>query len=377
MFQLKSEDSKTSLILRITCVFWIFTKIFSYNVWHTDRLFPVIPPLNFLEDVPNFLHLSLFFVALCGMAVVVVFPNNRTVLGLTIVVEFLSCLLDQSRWQPWEYQYLLTFLFFFFYHHNRKQFSNYFAFLLVVTYFFSGLHKLNGGFLYTVWEKMILIRFLNFDANQIQNIFIHYAGLALPIFEILAAIGLLLSKNKKLFALLLIGMHIFILIFLSPLGIYYNSIVWPWNILMIIYLIILFYNYATIISFKNLLTGFNKIPFAVIAILPLLSFFGLYDNYLSFNLYSGKLNSFRICVDEVKVEDELNDYISKNQFYCGSKSSISVDAWAMKEMNIALYPEGRIYLIIQKKWKEKYPYSEADFVIYQYPFKKENIKRLE
>lgn len=377
MFQLKSEDSKTNLILRITCVFWIFTKLFSYNVWHTDRLFPVIPPLNFLEDVPNFVHLSLFFVALCGMAVVAVFPNNRTVLGLTIVVELMSCLLDQSRWQPWEYQYLLTFIFFFFYHHNRKQFSNYFAFLLVVTYFFSGLHKLNGGFLYSVWEKMILIRFLNFDANQIQNIFVHYAGLGLPILEMFLALGLLLFKNKKPFALLLIGMHIFILIFLSPLGINYNSIVWPWNMLMIIYLLILFYEGNTSISFKNLLSGFNKIPFAVIAVLPVFSFFGLYDNYLSFNLYSGKLNSFRICVDEDKVDGKLNEYLSKNRFYCGSKASISVDKWAMKEMNVVLYPEERIYLEIQKKWKEKYPNSESDFVIYHYPYKKENIKRLQ
>ncbi len=349
MFQLKSEDSKTNLILKITCVFWIFTKLFSYKVWNTDRLFPVIPPFDFLEDVPNFVHLSLFFVALCGMAVVAVFPKNRTVLGLTIVVELMSCLLDQSRWQPWEYQYLLTFLFFFFYHHNRKQFSNYFAFLLVVTYFFSGLHKLNGGFLYSVWEKMILIRFLNFDANQIQNIFVHYAGLGLPILEMCLAIGLLFAKNKKPLALLLIGMHIFILIFLSPLGINYNSIVWPWNMLMIIYLFILFYEGNTSFSFKNLLSGFNKIPFAVIAVLPVFSFFGLYDNYLSFNLYSGKLNSFRICVDEDKVGDRLNEYLSKNQFYCGSKFSISVDAWTMKEMNIALYPEERIYLEIQKK----------------------------
>lgn len=377
MFQLKSEDSKTNLILRITCVFWIFTKLFSYNVWHTDRLFPVIPPFNFLEDVPNFVHLSLFFVALCGMAVVAVFPKNRAVLGLTIVVELMSCLLDQSRWQPWEYQYLLTFLFFFFYHHNRKQFSNYFAFLLVVTYFFSGLHKLNGGFLYSVWEKMILIRFLNFDPNQIQNIFVHYAGLGLPILEMCLAIGLLFAKIKKPFALLLIGMHIFIIIFLSPLGINYNSIVWPWNMLMIIYLLILFYEGNTSISFKNLLSGFNKIPFTVIAILPLLSFFGLYDNYLSFNLYSGKLNSFRICVDEDKVDDKLNEYLSKNRFYCGSKASISVDKWAMKEMNVVLYPEERIYLEIQKKWKEKYPNSESDFVIYHYPYKKENIKRLQ
>ena len=113
---------------------------------------------------------------------------------------------------------------------------------------------------------MILIRFCGFEANQIQNIVVHYAGLALPIFEILAALGLLFSKSKKLFALLLIGMHIFILIFLSPLGINYNSIVWPWNVLMILYLIILFYHIKTIISFRNLVSGFYKIPFAVLAI---------------------------------------------------------------------------------------------------------------
>ena len=113
---------------------------------------------------------------------------------------------------------------------------------------------------------MILIRFCGFEANQIQNIVVHYAGLALPMFEILAALGLLFAKNKQRYALLLIAMHIFILIFLSPLGINYNSIVWPWNVLMILYLIILFYHIKTIISFRNLVSGFYKIPFAVLAI---------------------------------------------------------------------------------------------------------------
>ena len=376
MFQFKSEESKTKLIIRITCAFWIFTKLFSYKVWHTDRLFPVIPPFEFLDNIPNSVHLALFFIALGGIALVGIFPKSKVILVATIAVELFSCLLDQLRWQPWEYQYLLTFLFFFFYHKNQKQFLNYFSFLIVATYFFSGLHKLNGGFLYTVWEKMILIRFIGFELNQIQNIIVHYAGLALPIFEILAALGLLFSKNKRLFALLLIIMHIFILIFLSPIGINYNSIVWPWNALMIFYLIILFCHNSATISFRNLLSGYNKIPFAIIAILPLLSFFELYDNYLSFNLYSGKLNSFRICVDEAKVDDELNEYLSKNNYYCGSKASISVDAWAMKEMNVALYSEERIYLDFRKRWIEKYPYSEAEFVIYHYPYKKENTNRL-
>ena len=377
MFQLKSEDSTTILIIRITSAFWIFTKLFSYKVWHIDRLFPVIPPFEFLENIPNSVHLTLFFIALSGMALVGIFPKSKVILVATIAVEFSSCLLDQSRWQPWEYQYLLTFLLFFFYHKNQKQFLNYFSFLIVATYFFSGLHKLNGGFLYTVWEKMILIRFCGFEPNQIQNIVVHYAGLALPIFEILATLGLLFVKNKQRYALLLIAMHIFILIFLSPLGINYNSIVWPWNVLMILYLIILFYHNNTIISFRNLVSGFNKIPFAVIAILPLVSFFGLYDNYLSFNLYSGKLTSFRICIDETRIDNDLNEYRSKNKHYCDSKGSISVDDWAMKEMNVALYPEERVYIKIRKYWDKKYPNSEAEFVIYQYPYMKENIKRLE
>ncbi len=377
MLDFPSEESKTKLILRITCAFWIFTKLFSYKLWHVDRLFPVIPPFEFLDNIPNFVHLALFFIALSGIAFVGFFPKIKVILGLTIIIEISSCLLDQSRWQPWEYQYLLTFLFFFFYYREPKQFINYFSFLLIATYAFSGLHKLNGGFLYTVWERMILDRFMGFDANQIQNIFIHYAGLALPIFEILAALGLLFSKNKRLFALLLIGMHIFILIFLSPIGLNYNSIVWPWNVLMIFYLFILFFNHSTSISFRNLLSGFNIIPFTLIAILPIFSFFGLYDNYLSFNLYSGKLQSFRICVEEQKVDDDFKPFLSKNRFYCDSKASISVDDWAMKEMNVALYPEERIYLKIRKKWRKKYPNSEAEFVIYQYPYKKENINRLE
>ncbi len=146
MFQLKSEDSTTILIIRITSAFWIFTKLFSYKVWHTDRLFPVIPPFEFLENIPNFVHLGLFFIALSGITIVGIFPKHKIFLGCTIIVEITSCLLYQNRWQPWEYQFLRTFLFFFFYNKNPKQFLNYFSFLIIATYFFSGLHKLNGGF---------------------------------------------------------------------------------------------------------------------------------------------------------------------------------------------------------------------------------------
>jgi hypothetical protein len=173
MFPFKSDFNRANLILKITCFTWIFTKLFSYNLWHAQRLFPLIPPFHFLDDVPNFIHLTLFFLALSGIAFIGLFPKNKIILGLTILLEIASCLLDQNRWQPWEYQYLLTLLFYFFYLENPKQFINYFSFLMLVTYIYSGLHKLNGGFLNLVWEKMILLRFFGLENHQIQGNILH------------------------------------------------------------------------------------------------------------------------------------------------------------------------------------------------------------
>lgn len=373
MLQFKSDSYKTNLILKITSVFWIFTKLFSYNLWHTERLFPLIPPFDFLENIPNFIHLALFFLALIGIAFIGFFPKNKFILGITIIVELTSCLLDQNRWQPWEYQYLLTFLFHFFYFKNQKQFVNYFSFLLIVIYLNSGLHKLNGSFLYVVWEKMILIKFFGLNFNQINNAYIHFAGLALGLIEVLSALGCLFYKNKKIFALLLVGMHLFILVLVSPIGVNYNSIILPWNALMIILILIVFYNNDSKLSFNNLIMGFNKILFIILGILPFFCFLGLYDNFFSFNLYSGSMKYFRICVDDNKISTEYKPYFTKNKSNCGTKKVISGNDWSLKEMNVVIYPEVRFYKGIIKKWKEKNPYSDAQFFIYQYPFGPENF----
>ena len=56
-----------------------------------------------------------------------------------------------------------------------------------------------------------------------------------------------------------------------------------------------------------------------------------------------------------------------------TKKVISGNDWSLKEMNVVIYPEVRFYKGIIKKWKEKNPSSEAEFFIYQYPFKPENF----
>ena len=362
------------LIVIITCIFWISTKILSYKLWISDRLFPLIPPLNFLENIPNTIHIFLFTASLIGIFLIALFPSNKYILVTTLAIEFFSCILDQNRWQPWEYQYFLTILFLYFYLHNPRQFINYFTFLIISTYFNSGIHKLNGGFLYDVWESMILKRFFGLELHQIQNGWIHYAGLSLGLIEVVGALGLLFFKQKKMFALLIIGMHVFILLLISPTGLNYNVIVWPWNIAMVLFLYLLFFKIKNnTISFTNLTEGYNKIPFLVIGVFPFFCFIGLYDNYMSFNLYSGTLKQLEICIEKHQDIKKYQNFITNKKTFCKNSQVINANTWALKEMNTVVYPETRVFKAIIKKWKLQNPTINATFHIYQYPYQPNNI----
>lgn len=377
---INTKTIKAEVIIQVTSAFWFLIKLFSYKLWLSSRFFPLSPISKSLENIPNSIHLTLLTVFFVCILLVVFFPNKKYLIKIVLLVEIISCCLDQNRWQPYEYQFILTFIFYAIYFNNKKQFINYFCFLLLIIYFNSGLHKLNGAFLYTVWENMILHRFLNIEYEQIKGfgLYIHYSGLFLGIVESLAALGLLFTKTQKVAALFLIVMHIFILAMISPLGLNYNAIVWPWNILMILLLYLVFvHNKSQLIFLKNLVKGLNFIPFIVVGILPFFCFVGLWDNFLSFNLYSGGTKYLEICL---KTPENLNNkeiYVIKKGKICNNNSAIQVQDWSLKELNITVYPERRVLIDIINKWKQNNPNCNAVFHIYSYPYKKENIETFE
>lgn len=368
-------QNKRQVIVQITCLFWIFTKFFSYNLWHSDRLFPLVPPFEFLENIPNFVHLGLFWLVILGLSLIV-FKPNKYLTFFTLAFEFCSCMLDQNRWQPYEYQYFITIVFLFCYRNNSKQFINYFSFLLAIIYVNSGIHKLSGAFLYAIWERMVLHQFFGLRYEILNNIFVHYSGLLIGLLELSFGFGLLFFKKKRIIAQLLIGMHIFILLLLSPTGLNYNSIVWPWNISMIFFLYVLFVQENTTqISFPNLWKGFNKIHFLYLGIFPIFCLFGWYDSFLSFNVYSGKSKRLEICIENAEKASEYAPFISKSGICCKNKITIKSNNWSLKEMNIITYPEDRFLLGMIKKFKERNPDIKATFYVYQYPYSPEDMKQ--
>jgi len=377
MFSLKSY-SKEELLLKITCLAWLAGKIITWKVWISDRLFPIIPVLDCFPEFSNTFHSILFAFSLLGLMLIFLFPEKKYLFGFFFFIEIFSCLLDQMRWQPWEYQYMLLFLFFIFYKKNTSQFLELLTFMLAFTYILSGIHKFNGGFLHNIWRGMILHRFFHFDKNLLSNTYIHYSGLILAFIEFALGIGLLLLRKKKIIALLAIAMHLFLLLLLGPLGINYNPSVWPWNLALILFLVVLFWNSNEInISYSFLKNKFNFAVFILIGVMPCLGLMGFWDGFLSFKVYPGNSKLLVLYTKNIDAYPELAIYKSKKKFLKKKDgATVNLGSVVMRELKVAIYSEERIYVKIKREWDEKFPEQKNEFYICEYPFKSDNIKKI-
>ncbi len=357
-------------ILRITCILWLAAKIISYPAWiATGRLYPVIPALDGFETVEPLVHDALFWASIGLMAMLLLFPRIKVLAILLILIEISSCLLDVVRWQPWEYQYLFITFIFCYSHDKPKVLYNALAFMMASVYIFSALQKLNGGFLYTVWENMMLRSFGGVSGAQIVSLQLHYVGLLLPAIELLCGFALLFMRNKKWPALALMAMHLFNLVFLGPWGLNYNIAVWPWNVAMMAFLYLLFVQNRQQFLPSFLFAGWNRVVLLCFGILPILSFWGLWESHFSSNLYSGKTKNLTVCVNKKDVR-ELQAYFSKdNHHICESTSMLKVQKWSFSELNLPPYPEEWYYRRWVREWKKQHTKARAKFYIYQYPYK--------
>ncbi|MEO6848988.1 MAG: hypothetical protein ABI203_01905 [Mucilaginibacter sp.] len=336
----------------------------SRKIWTADRLFPTAPAFEFLDHVPAAIHMALFLISLLFISLVFVRNNKFFLMGL-MVVEILSCLLDQNRWLPWEYLYLFILFIYLTNTVTPKQIVACIIFLLVSTYFYSGLCKLNEGFVQIVWINMVLRGFFKLPAYFYNNPWVHYAGYLSGIVELLSGIGLLFKKTQRISAWILITTHLFILILLGPLGFRGYQVLWPWNIAMILFLYIIFLKKGeTAIAFPAIFTKWNMLVFICWGILPALSFFGYWDKNLSSNLFSANLPGMIICVKDTSACKPLQRFCYKkdNLNLCNGEAKIDIQSWVRAETNVAAYPEVRVFRIIQAKLEKQYPAAGLSFV---------------
>lgn len=331
--------------------------LFSARLWFgLGRSFPRTP---LVSEMPDFLSLAEYVLSLLLLAVLAYsFFSGRPTRYLVSVtiLTLLLVVLDLTRLQPWVYQYFLTLTVLAFLKSattdaNQTSVANsiLFANQLIVAflYFWSGIQKLNWSF-----GNEVLPGLLEWAGIPVPASYLPYMSrmaLAFAGGEALIGLALIARRTRRIAVVLAVALH------LAVLGLLViarnNSMVWPWNVAMIIIVVLLFWKFngplAEKLVWRPQGSNFTKhLPKAVIVICglaPALSFVGWWDLNLSGALYSGNAP-----VPVIHISERIGERLSvtaRSQVFktAQGESMLPVYEWSMAELNVPPYPEMRAF----------------------------------
>lgn len=315
----------------------------SPRLWLTSRTYPLTPvvPALVLQSPAD----RIVFVTLLALLLALLVTPRRMIFAAVFAIFALLGLQDQSRWQPWFYQYALMLLAMVLAGPSREDIARQTCrLILAATYIWSGLAKLNPAFFGDTFPWLVAPLIKSWPAG-LQG-FVNHLAFAVPIVEFLAGVGLLIPRFRRPAVGLVIAMHVFILLALGPLGLNFNPVVWPWNLAMMALVILLFGRREKDASVRDIVWGrgftFQRIALALVALAPPLAFFGLWDDYLSCALYSGNTNYAEMDFNSVvlaKLPAGIRPYVTHD----ADVYTLNFEVWSFEELHVPPYPEVRIF----------------------------------
>lgn len=336
-------------LIKLTVLIGLLASVLlSLNLWAGQRYFPKATLIHdyFGVSAPyDYIQLAVLI-----LLIVFSFATQKKIPTLLLILfSVYLCFDDQNRLQPWFYNYILILFILLFYRNRVDEPNNYttvfisLQLLVSLIYIFSGIQKMNPEFVPDtfVWLVGSFDGILSPRQIQLMTKF----GYIVPYFEL--SIGLLLLvKPLRFIALpLVILMHVFILFLLGPSGKDYNTVVWPWNVIMIVLVLLLFADVKTE-RFFDISILFKGVSFYIVITLmlvfPIFSLKNQYDSYLSSSLYSSNLHECQLILSN-KAYDRLPFYIRHFTTTNDNHHVIDIKRWAINELNVPCVPEYRIF----------------------------------
>jgi hypothetical protein len=327
---------------------------FSLELWFpVARTFPRVP---FIIAIPGdfVLFTERLLTAILVLSLILIPSSIRPkIFSVTAITSLLLLIFfDQMRLQPWVYQYLLLLVILALHDWQKGDKSaedQTLALLQVMIaglYFWSGVQKLNFTFTHETLPMLL---------TPLENLFPSFQpptglpGISIALVESLIGGGLLWRKTRNLSVYLAAAMHGVIVSLLIAKQ--HNSIVWIWNGALMAIVVTAFWK--SDVSLHRVFAarqtpGWKLTPAKFLAaasvLLPLLSFFGLWDMYLSGALYSGNTEVPVIRINEAMLE-KLPPKAQAAVFQTKSAGEpmLPLFEWAIAELNVPVYPEQRVF----------------------------------
>ncbi len=344
LFMGNDLNKESTLIIRLVVAGFLAGMALSYPLWTTFREFPSVPLIGFSPAV--LFPFDVIFILLLAIGLIwLIIKQNGLILWITVGLALVVFTADQLRWQPWAFLYFIMLIILGLgMQRGRRnpETLNTLRLMLVCVYFYSGIVKINtyffayGVYSFFPWMYAILPGFTH-SFLPVLNVFIIIA-------EILLAAGLVFNTTREKSAKLLMLMHFGIAFFIVLVN-KWNPVIFPWNMVMISLLYILFIRNSEAKPLEIFWNNGNLSHIVVIlllGVLPALSLVDKWDKYLSSHLYSFTTDNaiVEFDPDATLPEDVIwQPYVNRTD----STQTLNIFRWSMASLKAPVYPESRIF----------------------------------
>lgn len=331
--------NKQRLIYIVITLGFLSQIFLSRSLWYSvNRQFFLIPMFDFVSlNLGNIGNIILFAGLLLSL-VVALFYYRKPILLTIILLLAILMLQDITRIQAWTYQYFLTFVILYINWQKPKENALIaLQYILIFTYFWSGIQKLNPHYVEDVHPWL-------FGAYEWSKPFAEIGNWAYvsAIFEALVGVGLVFDKSRKFAVVSGLGMHAFILIMIGPWGEDWNSVVYPWNIIMMALLLLLFWRKPTekqptptLLQLPQISTQW--LVLILLGILPAFNLFTRFPETISMTMYNGATSEISVFFDEAETPDCIPTIAHENIYPFNHGYYLSLDNWGLSELNVPIY----------------------------------------
>jgi hypothetical protein len=351
----------TLVDLRASRLFWLKSTVLlafcvglsmSRALWIGPRSYPPTPVSSLLPAIDGSVAVGSYVALFLLAAIALVKRESKWLIAAFLAIVAIFCLADQTRWQPWVFQYSFLLAAVALGSGNgtdgERRALNMARLIVGSTYIFSGLQKANLNFVTNDFPWIV---------QPITGVFpsatglLHALGMAVPLLQVGFGIGLLTRRFRRAALIAAVAMHLFILAMFGPAGLNWNDIVWPWTAAMAIFDIVLFSG-APQVSWREIVwrrhDPCHAAAAVLFALLQALSFFNLWDSYLSSALYSGNLTEAQIYLSDAGAASLPAPIKSRLVRTSPNTNVLNLQRWAVEDLNVTPYPETRVYKAIAR-----------------------------
>lgn len=350
-------------LLLIFCRVWAIATIAlllaTWQLWLPSSTFPQVP-VYFAEfsNLPPLVDKFCFAAMLTALTTLLFASQNSRMwqrsLIVFIVALVLSICLNQHRFQPWAYQFLLiaTVLL----TTKPPDAFRLLRWLAVSIYVYSAWSKCDFTFVHNLGQQFLsaLTGLVGLKANAWPDWLRIMLVWIFPIAEILVAIGLAVPKFWNWGRKASVALHVALLLTLGPLGLNHQWGVLLWNLFFIAQNLLLFRPEESLSPETAAHPAAQSKPRLTYALVigaiawPLVEPWGFCDHWPAWSVYAPRVERTSVFIPR-RAESSLPTYFSKYLEPAADNDQwlrVRLDRWSLEQLGVPLYPQNRFQIAV-------------------------------